>query len=424
MNSTRTLYLVMSLVLAVSGCISLPDVDPAEQLPPDAGIPDAGQPDAGLPDAGLPDAGPPDGGNTLCGDGKIDSDQGEVCDDRNTAAGDGCSADCLSNETCGNGVRDSSNNEACDDGNTTTEVACPYGTPVCTRCNSTCTQELTLAGYYCGDGIGNAPNEVCDDGNSVTETECAYGTSSCVQCDANCARQMNLTGPYCGDNIQNGPESCDDGNTVTETACPYGTPTCSACDSACARRLNLVGPYCGDGSRNGSEVCDDGNASVCGSCSADCAQPQLSRAAGKIFVVPPGDLRDAETFTLDDGINPARVFEFDKNGQSTTAHIRVDIATFTSGEEVAAALAAIINDIGNSLRITAEPSSDEVWLSNDLEGTFGNKSISENVANIFFRVNGMSGGAGRDCSRGTGCAQDADCQPNLVCKPTRVCDLP
>src|SRR5205085_4788206 len=31
--------------------------------------------------------------------------------------GDGCSADCRSNETCGNGVIDAVNGEACDDGN-------------------------------------------------------------------------------------------------------------------------------------------------------------------------------------------------------------------------------------------------------------------------------------------------------------------
>jgi cysteine-rich repeat protein len=423
MNPTRPLYLVMSLVFAVSGCISLPDVDPAEPLP-DAGTPDAGEPDAGLPDAGLPDAGPPDGGNTLCGDGKIDSDQGEVCDDRNTAAGDGCSADCLSNETCGNGVKDSSKNEACDDGNTTTEVACPYGTPVCTRCNSTCTQELTLAGYYCGDGIGNAPNEVCDDGNSVTETECAYGTSSCVRCDANCSRQLNLTGPYCGDNVQNGPEACDDGNTVTETACPYGTPTCSACDSACSRASTLAGPYCGDGTRNGPEVCDDGNVSACGSCSASCSQTQLSRASGSITAVHPTNIRDGETFTLEDGINPGVVFEFDKNGQFPAAHIQVDLAASELEEDVANQIADTINAVGALLRITASPGGEVASLAHDLDGAFGNRPISEAVSNSFFRVTGMSGGAGRDCARGTGCAQDADCQPNLVCKPTRVCDLP
>jgi len=39
-----------------------------------------------------------------CGDGVIDP--GEVCDDGNVTDGDGCSADCHSDETCGNGIID------------------------------------------------------------------------------------------------------------------------------------------------------------------------------------------------------------------------------------------------------------------------------------------------------------------------------
>ncbi|HVK84313.1 MAG TPA: DUF4215 domain-containing protein [Kofleriaceae bacterium] len=48
-----------------------------------------------------------------CGNGVVDG--AEMCDDGNVALGDGCSADCLSDETCGNGVLDFF--EACDDGN-------------------------------------------------------------------------------------------------------------------------------------------------------------------------------------------------------------------------------------------------------------------------------------------------------------------
>src|SRR3954471_5386119 len=41
-----------------------------------------------------------------CGDGIVDRDKGEVCDDGNIKNGDGCSADCKSDETCGNGIAD------------------------------------------------------------------------------------------------------------------------------------------------------------------------------------------------------------------------------------------------------------------------------------------------------------------------------
>ena len=49
-----------------------------------------------------------------CGDGRVGPV--EVCDDGNTSANDGCSADCRSDETCGNGVIDLALGEECDDG--------------------------------------------------------------------------------------------------------------------------------------------------------------------------------------------------------------------------------------------------------------------------------------------------------------------
>src|ERR1043165_550132 len=51
-----------------------------------------------------------------CGDREINQAD-EVCDDGNTASGDGCSGDCKSDETCGNGVLDEPKGETCDDGN-------------------------------------------------------------------------------------------------------------------------------------------------------------------------------------------------------------------------------------------------------------------------------------------------------------------
>jgi cysteine-rich repeat protein len=50
-----------------------------------------------------------------CGDGHLNPVTGEVCDDGNNVAGDGCSPDCLSNESCGNGILEL--DEVCDDGN-------------------------------------------------------------------------------------------------------------------------------------------------------------------------------------------------------------------------------------------------------------------------------------------------------------------
>ena len=58
-----------------------------------------------------------------CGNGRLDPEEGEVCDDANAITGDGCSASCTSDERCGNGVLDpfvmagAAAGEQCDDGN-------------------------------------------------------------------------------------------------------------------------------------------------------------------------------------------------------------------------------------------------------------------------------------------------------------------
>ncbi|MEZ4366174.1 MAG: kelch repeat-containing protein [Kofleriaceae bacterium] len=62
-----------------------------------------------------------------CGNGVTEPELGEVCDDGGNAAGDGCSADCRSDETCGNGRLDFALgliDEACDDGNQVSHDGC------------------------------------------------------------------------------------------------------------------------------------------------------------------------------------------------------------------------------------------------------------------------------------------------------------
>ena len=53
---------------------------------------------------------------SACGNGLVEPFAGEVCDDNDSAPGDGCGATCRSNETCGNGFVDSIRGEQCDDG--------------------------------------------------------------------------------------------------------------------------------------------------------------------------------------------------------------------------------------------------------------------------------------------------------------------
>ena len=73
-----------------------------------------------------------------CGNGFVDFEESEQCDDFNTSSLDGCSADCLSNETCGNGIIDRRGqaaaglDEECDDG----------GLLSGDGCSSSCTTEV------------------------------------------------------------------------------------------------------------------------------------------------------------------------------------------------------------------------------------------------------------------------------------------
>ncbi|MCC6876498.1 MAG: hypothetical protein IT378_19500, partial [Sandaracinaceae bacterium] len=76
---------------------------------------------------------------------------GEVCDDGNLRSGDGCRADCQSDETCGNGVLDPQPNP---------------DTPGGEVCDSTpsCSADCTMI-MGCGDGTTTAPEE-CDDADT------------------------------------------------------------------------------------------------------------------------------------------------------------------------------------------------------------------------------------------------------------------
>jgi cysteine-rich repeat protein len=62
-----------------------------------------------------------------CGNGFVEPE--ELCDDGNQVGGDGCSADCLSEERCGDGYVDHQRGEECDDGNALNRDGC---TSACT----------------------------------------------------------------------------------------------------------------------------------------------------------------------------------------------------------------------------------------------------------------------------------------------------
>ncbi|MEM9488906.1 MAG: DUF4215 domain-containing protein [Myxococcota bacterium] len=259
------------------------------------------------------------GQSPRCGDGVLD--QGEVCDDGNTAAGDGCRADCLGLEVCGDGLVDAC--EECDDGAESvacdvdcTTVACGDGMlnrAAGEECPGDSSDDVGCfvdcpCPYCCGNGRID-PGEACDDGgesalcdsdctiaecgdahaNASAGEECDWGLNAAL-CGAisrdggnrddspdTCREDCRL--PYCGDGVVDtgvlsdgamSAEACDDGGLDTET-----------CDSDC------TAPVCGDGylNRAAGELCDSNGANS-PDCDSDCTAVQcgdghLNRAAGE-----------------------------------------------------------------------------------------------------------------------------------------------
>lgn len=172
-----------------------------------------------------------------CGDGVVNPDKGEVCDDGNIISGDGCSTDCKSDETCGNHIIDGPK-ETCDDGNMFSGDGC----------SADCIVEK------CGDSIYDPmDNEECDTGG---DTQACNGNGLC-------------TIPRCGDGYANKkftpflailPEQCDTGGIDT-TEC-NGNHDDHEGPGSCRF------PSCGDSYINSmfkpdpngmnSEVCDTG----------------------------------------------------------------------------------------------------------------------------------------------------------------------
>ena len=190
-----------------------------------------------------------------CGNGTLEPELGETCDDGNRASDDGCSWECLV-ESCGDGIRQKPAGEQCDDGNLVDGDGCSAEC-LHERCGDGLKQETEecddggrLAGdgcspvcdiEYCGDGAV-APWEECDDGN-------ADGNDGCSEL---CVLE------FCGDGIkQTGlGETCDDGNLEDFDGC----------------RGDCIREKCGDGILQPSEACEDGNLESEDGCSAMCLE--------------------------------------------------------------------------------------------------------------------------------------------------------
>lgn len=136
------------------------------------------------------------GGNLLCavfgqycGNGAIEGS--EVCDDENKVGGDGCSADCLSDETCGNGIYDPLTGEQCDgsdlagetcqslgykSGSLACELSCTFDVSGCSSLSSTCTP-----GEEGGSRCNGSVIEQCNDSIWIATQDCGEIGEVCIE---------------------------------------------------------------------------------------------------------------------------------------------------------------------------------------------------------------------------------------------------
>jgi len=161
-----------------------------------------------------------------CGNHILTAD--EACDDGNNANGDGCSADCQSNETCGNAKLDIATNEQCDDGNSDD----------LDDCRNNC--ELPR----CNDGVLD-PLEECEPslGVALTCGDFGYYTGT-LGCSATCRFDPAGTcQERCGDGViqTSEGEECDSApptRSCVDLGFDYGAATCTnSCSAASCERF-------------------------------------------------------------------------------------------------------------------------------------------------------------------------------------------
>ena len=208
------------------------------------------------------------GRDPVCGDARIDEEQGEECDDGNLVENDECTNACKL-PACGDGIVSAGIGEECDDGDPENPDAPGDDTDDCTN---SCKVAI------CGDGVRQAGVEECDDGNVSEGDGCREGCLKAT-CGDGVRRTTDMDGeppeecddgnddstdnctieckePRCGDGfVRDNVEECDDGNDVDDDACP----------------TSCLLPFCGDGFVNpATEECDDANTIETDSCRPDC----------------------------------------------------------------------------------------------------------------------------------------------------------
>ena len=231
-----------------------------------------------------------------CGDGVVEADIGETCDDGNKKSGDGCSSSCQLERGWACGTADAPCTTVCGDGIVVGSEKCDEGSAngqANSGCSSTC---QAVAGWSCpagggtckttcGDGIV-VGNEQCDDGakNGTATDGCSATCTVVTGYACSVANEVSTcTKTVCGNGKLEGTEECDDGNLVPYDGC---SPTCTL-EPKCSGGICSLQPVCGDGIVEGTEGCDDGNTVSGDGCSSACAVENGWSCTNEAETAPP-----------------------------------------------------------------------------------------------------------------------------------------
>lgn len=203
---------------------------------------------------------------TACGDGYVDLDAGEVCDDANLVSGDGCEPG-ICQYSCEHAVD-------CEDPNPCrATMGCDVTThrckglvatsgAACERTDGTtgvCTEGLCPAAG-CGDGTLVAPEE-CDDDTPGCAADCTFVCETDEECFTEnvCsdARMCDVASHTC---VEAPDLVCDDGDACTASTCD---PVLACSDVIIDGDGDTFSPgECAEGSAAVGGDCDDGDADV------------------------------------------------------------------------------------------------------------------------------------------------------------------
>ena len=268
-----------------------------------------------------------------CGNGAVDADSRETCDDGNTAGGDGCSANCVRAPgwscpvpgaacrpiVCGDGHVDPP--ESCDDGGAVGGDGCDANCQFEPQPLPEAGSELVLQGAFTvDDPAWQQPNTTC---GATTGTPRRYDTWAVIN-DGPAPKTIDIEMNYFGTsmylhvfglpwNPERPTENCITGSLASQPARtgivvgPGETRLIVVTDYSETLRPYTIRvknpPVCGDGLWGNAEACDDGNGVQGDGCDSCQVEPgyTCSHVTATCFVNDCGDGMVGNGEACDDG---------------------------------------------------------------------------------------------------------------------------